>query len=142
MVVSHRLSCSEGCRLLLDQGSNLCLLRLLAGGFFTPEPPPRFFLYGSPSFGGHVCFFLKHIVSDHQDCLNKMPQTRGLDNRNEFSQNSGGQKPEIKVSAELVSPRPVCLTCKWPSASGAFLWSASKFPRLKRPSAMLDQGPP
>ena len=41
--MGHRLSCSEACRIFLDQGSNLCLLHWQADSFIT-EPP------GKPSF--------------------------------------------------------------------------------------------
>ena len=42
IVVVRGLSCSKACGIFPDQGSNPCFL-LLAGGFFTTEPP------GTPS---------------------------------------------------------------------------------------------
>jgi len=38
IVVVRGLSCSKACGIFPDQGSNPCFL-LLAGGFFTTEPP-------------------------------------------------------------------------------------------------------
>ena len=48
--VAHGHSYSEACGILLDQGSNLCLL-YRAGRFFTTEPP------GKP-----ICLFLNQVV--------------------------------------------------------------------------------
>ena len=41
VIVAHGLSCSLACGILLDQGSNSCLLHRLAGRFFTTEPPGK-----------------------------------------------------------------------------------------------------
>ena len=62
------------------------------------------------------------VTGDHVSlfsCHNKVPQTRRLNNRNVFSQSSGGWKSKIKVLAGLVSseaPLLGCLLCSWLSS--------------------------
>lgn len=56
---------------------------------------------------------------------NKIPQTRGLNNRNLFPQSSGGWKSKVKVRAGWFVLRFLFLAGRWPLPHCDFTWLLS-----------------
>lgn len=76
-----------------------------------------------------VCFSYWNFLSGYtiyqsaQTVITKYLRLSGLNNRNFFSQHSGGWKSAIKRLAGWFLLRLLSLVCKWPASSCVYVWA-------------------